>query len=295
MGTIERFFLLNLLRISLVGTSIILITDVLYAVDVLSIAIDAVIVSACLISFLLRRWTYKGSVLTITGMTLAAMIYQWSQGNNLTTSIAVILLLGFIFSILLSGKLMWTMHGITIASILFVLVAKYRFPPADTTADITSLATEGMTYFVLYFIISYCAGVLKLRYDEINLALRTANEQLVGKAQEIEGKNRELLESHEDINELNKNLERLVMEVHEQNEILLKYTYTNAHHLRGPVARLLGLISIHKLEPNPDYEFFFSKMEDQANEIDNVVKQINSELEEDPEQGNGVGGVEEFG
>jgi hypothetical protein len=68
--------------------------------------------------------------------------------------------------------------------------------------------------------------------------------------------------------------------VHAQNEKLLKYTYTNAHYLRGPVARLLGLINIQKLEPNPDYNFFFCNMEDQALEIDSVVKQINSELEE---------------
>jgi hypothetical protein len=70
--------------------------------------------------------------------------------------------------------------------------------------------------------------------------------------------------------------------VHDQNQMLLKYTYTNAHHLRGPVARLLGLINIHKLDPNPDYNFFMTKMEDQAMEIDSVVKQINEELESSP-------------
>jgi hypothetical protein len=68
--------------------------------------------------------------------------------------------------------------------------------------------------------------------------------------------------------------------VHAQNEMLLKYTYTNAHYLRGPVARLLGLINIQKLEPNPDYNFFFTRVQDQSLEIDEVVKQINSELEE---------------
>jgi len=70
--------------------------------------------------------------------------------------------------------------------------------------------------------------------------------------------------------------------VHAQNQMLLKFTYTNAHHLRGPVAGLLGLINVHKLDPNPDYTFFMTKMEDQAMEIDNVVKKINEELETTP-------------
>ena len=120
----------------------------------------------------------------------------------------------------------------------------------------------------------------------IFLARGLANVELISKANEIEAQHEELMQSHESLNELNRNLEKIVMErtqkVHDQNQMLLKYTYTNAHHLRGPVARLLGLINVHKLDPNPDYNFFISKMEDQAMEIDHVVKQINEELEEKP-------------
>jgi signal transduction histidine kinase len=281
---IERFFLVNLLRISLGGTSLVLVTDILYAHDLLSIIIDVVIVSACVVAFIVKRWSYNASVLIITCITLAAMVYQWMHGVNITTSMAVILLLGFIYSILLRKKLMWTMHGITCAAILVVVYTQAYYAADKVFPSLGELATVGITYFVLYFIISYCTAILKSRYDQINHALRSANEELLNKTYEIEAQNEELLQSHESVSELNKNLESMVMErtakVHAQNEMLLKYTYTNAHHLRGPVARLLGLISIHKLEPNPDYDFFFSKMEDQAKEIDSVVKQINEELED---------------
>ncbi len=283
MENIERFFLLNLLRITLGGTSLILITDLIYAHDVLSIIIDAVIVSACLLAFLVRKWSYNASVLIITGITLSAMLYQWVNGVNLTTSMAVILLLGFIVSMLLKGKIMFIMHGITALTIIVAIYAGAHYVSTGPL-DIPELLTVAITYFVLYFIISYTTGKLKMRYDQVNKALIEANEELRDKADEIEAQHEELLQSHENVNELNKNLERLVMErtkkVHEQNEILLKYTYTNAHHLRGPVARLLGLITIHKLEPNPNYSFFFDKVEDQAKEIDSVVKQINSDLED---------------
>lgn len=280
---IEKFFLINLLRITLAGTSLILVTDIIYADDTLSIIIDAVIVSACLLAFLVRRWSYDASVLIITGITLAAMLYQWSNGVNLVTSMAVILLLGFIFSMLLKGMMMWIMHGITCMAVLLVIYVQEFYVSKDIVSSWGEMATVAITHLVLYFIVSYCTGILKFRYDKITLALRVANEELSTKANEIAAQHEELLQSHESVNELNRNLERLVLErtakVQAQNEMLLKYTYTNAHHLRGPVARLLGLINIHKLESNPDYNFFFSKMEDQAIEIDSVVKQINSELE----------------
>lgn len=265
------------------GTSLILVTDIFYAHDTLSIIIDAIIVSACLLGFLVRRWSYNASVLIVTNITLGAMVYQWSNGVNLTTSMAVILLLGFIFSMLLKRLLMVIMHSIACIAVLLAVYVKEILLAENVAGSWGEFVTVAITHFVLYFILSYCTGVLKFRYDKITLALRAANEDLSTKNNEIAAQHEELLQSHESVNELNRNLERLVLErtakVQAQNEMLLKYTYTNAHYLRGPVARLLGLINIHKLESNPDYNFFFSKMEDQAVEIDNVVKQINSELE----------------
>ena len=286
--TIEQFFLRNLLRITLGGTSLILVTDIaLYPDDKLSIAIDVVIVAACIISYALMQKFYVASVLMITGITWVAMIYQCMVVPvNSTTSMSVLLILGFIFSILLKGRLMWAMHIVVCLSIAFVFALQLQVPALRITPHSSEIATMAITYFVLYFIISFCTSILKSRYDQTNQALRIANEELHGKAYEIEAQNEELLQSHESLNELNRNLERMVMErtekVHAQNQMLLKYTYTNAHHLRGPVARLLGLITIHKLEPNPDYNFFMTKMEDQAKEIDDVVKQINEELESSP-------------
>ena len=280
--TIERFFLLNLLRITLSGTGIILITDLIYAQDVLSIIIDAVIFSACLFAFVVRRWSYKASVLVITGSSLVAMLYQWSHGVNLTTSMAVILLIGFIFSMLLKRSLMLGAHIVTGLSILFVVYIQ-AFVTRTMPPTVGEIATVVVTYLVLYIMIAYCTAVLKIRYDNLTQELRLANESLAAKAQEIAAQNDELLQSNEYINDLNRNLEKIVAErtvqIQTQHQQLIKYTFANAHSLRGPVARLLGLINLRKLEDQPDNTFFFTKMEDQAKEIDRVVKDINAELE----------------
>lgn len=286
--SIERIFLRNLLRIILGGILLVLITDVLiYIEDTLSIILDIIILASVLLSFALMKRFYTASVMIVCCVTLGAMVYQCLVVPiNTTTSMSVILIVGFLFSILLTGRFMWAMHIITVSCVLGVFFVQFEVPALRISPDMGEVITVAITYGVLYFVLSYCTIILKSRYDQINFALRLANVELISKANEIEAQHEELIQSHESLNELNRNLEKIVMErtqkVHDQNQMLVKYTYTNAHHLRGPVARLLGLINIHKLDPNPDYNFFMTKMEDQAVEIDTVVKQINEELESSP-------------
>jgi signal transduction histidine kinase len=267
------------------GIFVILVTDIIYyPEDILSLIIDVVILSACTLSFAIRNKYFNTSVLIIAGTTLAAMFYQsFVVPMNTTTSFAIILIVGFIISMLLRGKLMWAMHGITYAGVITVFIIQGVNPALRFAPEVSEVITVAITYLVLYVILSYCTGVLKWKYDQVHDNLRLANIELQERAEEIAAQNEELLQTQDNLNELNVDLERIVRErtrkIQAQNEILLKYSYTNAHHLRGPVARLLGLIAIYKLESNPDIDFFLTKMEDQTKEIDMVVKQINSELE----------------
>ena len=115
------------------------------------------------------------------------------------------------------------------------------------------------------------------------LSLREKNIELFEKSNEIEAQNEELVQSQKGLSELNNQLENLVNErtheVKKQNEQLIRYAFSNAHHLRGPVARLLGLIQISKLDTELGYEILFDKIKAQTEEIDQVVRRINRELE----------------
>ncbi len=281
---IERFFLLTVLRISIAGTSIILFTDaLLYPKDSLSIKIDLLILSACLVAYVLRNKYFTLSALIISVTTLIAMFYQSIfVPLNTTTSFAIILIVGFLFSILLTGLLQWIMHGITITGIVIIFIIQTVTPTLRFSTETSEIITVGITYCVLYFIISYCTSVLKLGYDRTHESLRSANIDLLEKTKEIATQNEELLQIQDNLNSLNSNLEKVVDErtnkVKVQNEILLKYSYTNAHQLRGPVARLLGLVAICRLDPKSDFNFFLDKIEQQSLEIDMVIKQINADL-----------------
>lgn len=275
MKNIEKFFLSTILLISVAGVFLVLLSNILlFREDTLSIFISAAILCACIIAYILRLKYPTIAVLTLTTVALAAMSYQRLTVPNTTTTLSVVMIVGFIFSVMLKGRIMWIMHGITfvIINTIFVL-------------HLQDAVTAAITYSVLYFILTYATGVLKASYDRIHQYLRDTNIQLNDKAKEIEAQNEELLQVQDNLNELNTNLEKIVNErtekIQVQNELLIKYSYTNAHHLRGPVARLLGLATIYKLEPETNPDFFIEKMVEQANEIDSVVKKINTDLDID--------------
>ena len=86
------------------------------------------------------------------------------------------------------------------------------------------------------------------------------------------------------LNEINLHLEELVLKktesIRQQNEQLLKYAYTNAHHVRGPVARLLGLIQLSKLKTDLGYPWLFEKVEQETHAVDTIIRNIAKDLDE---------------
>jgi signal transduction histidine kinase len=270
---IEKFFLDTILMISIGGVFLIIVSNLLlFPEDTLSIAISVAMLCAFVIAYVLRRRHPTVAVIIVTSVALITMSYQRLTVPNTMTTLSVVMIVGFIFSVMLKGRLMWIMHGIAfiIINTLFV----FHLPDAITAA---------ITYSVLYFVLSYATGVLKANYDRILEYLRDSNIQLNEKSKEIETQNEELLQIQDNLNALNTHLEEVVNErtakIQLQNEILFKYSYRNAHHLRGPVARLLGLASIYKLDATQSADFYVEKMVDQAHEIDAVIKQINVDLE----------------
>lgn len=281
---LERFFLSMLVKIILMGIGVIFIADLLlYPEDKISLLIDVVILATMLVAFFIQQKAPLTSVLLITCIPLVAMIYQsLIVPLNTTTSLSVILVIGFVFSILLRGRLLWVMHAITYSSIVGIFIIQIINPKLSFSSNIGEVLSVVITYSILYFIITYSTGVLKFHYDRTHEYLRGANKELHNKAMEIEAQNEELVQIQDNLHEINIELENRVNERTQSLKIktkkLIKYSYANAHHLRGPVARLLGLVAIQRLDPNPDFTFFFNKIEAQALEIDSVVKHINVEL-----------------
>ncbi|MBS1682147.1 MAG: hypothetical protein JST48_10565 [Bacteroidetes bacterium] len=284
---IEAIFLESLLKMSLAGILIVIGVDLFFnqITVVRSAIVNSIILLAILISFALyKKGHFISAVLSLGFMAMFAMFYQSILAETITTSsMAVVMVIGFGFSVLLKGRLPILLHAFTLLGVIVVFAWLSLHPLRYNKPDASEIIVAGVTYVILYFIIAYSSLILKQRYDDAYDKLALQNYELIEKANEIETQNEELVQSQENLHNLNIHLESLVNErtekIKKQNEQLIRYAYSNAHHMRGPVARLLGLVHLSKIESSIDYPLLFKKMEEQAKEIDDVVKEINRELE----------------
>jgi tetratricopeptide (TPR) repeat protein len=87
-----------------------------------------------------------------------------------------------------------------------------------------------------------------------------------------------------EINRMNESLEIKVQErteeIAQQNQRLIEYAFFTAHEIRGPLARILGLVELAKIkELTHDREEIIKRLEEAANELDDVIRTINRKLE----------------
>jgi signal transduction histidine kinase len=84
---------------------------------------------------------------------------------------------------------------------------------------------------------------------------------------------------------INKDLEKLVEErartIESKNNQIIDYANINAHKVRAPLARILGLINISMYElDEEELKYVLDNIEDSAKELDVILKQIAETLSE---------------
>lgn len=143
--------------------------------------------------------------------------------------------------------------------------------------------------------------LLEKSIEERTKELRERQEEILAKNKELEKKNSKLTEAYDIIGEQNEilkeyseNLEIVVSqrtvelstsnrELAENVQKLEQYAYITAHNLRGPVARLMGLIHLLKIKPeqikDPETLNIIDKIKYSGKELDTIIRDMNTILE----------------
>jgi two-component system, sensor histidine kinase LadS len=120
--------------------------------------------------------------------------------------------------------------------------------------------------------------------DELKQKINQELEQKVKERTKIlELQNEEIQKQKEEIRTINENLEGLVQkrtsQLQDRNNRIREYAFSNAHLVRGPMARILGLTYLAKSAPD-SLEKVIPLIDDNAKDLDNVIKGMTRILEE---------------
>lgn len=121
--------------------------------------------------------------------------------------------------------------------------------------------------------------------NSLNKELKASYLTIKEQNEEIQVQSEELREAYEEIQVINENLECTVAErtkklkIH--NDKLMKYARMNAHDVRGPIARILGLIQLFAIAEPLEHREYISMIKLSAEELDKVIHDMNKILEEE--------------
>jgi signal transduction histidine kinase len=139
-----------------------------------------------------------------------------------------------------------------------------------------------MRTFVSYLIINsgfYALLTIVSNNDQFNEKLI---HELKIKSDQVRRQNIELEENHFELAKFNQDLKELVdiktEKISKQNAVLSKYAFTNAHKIRGPLARILGLVGLQRMDSGLGFPWLLDKIEGEAKNIDSVIKTISVDL-----------------
>jgi len=123
------------------------------------------------------------------------------------------------------------------------------------------------------------------KIDEMNKDLINVNGEIKEKNEELKTSEEQLRVSSEKLRRINEDLNQLVENrtaaLREQNEKLLQHAFINGHKVRGPLARILGMVTLigKEIKLTTKGNEMLSHLNLSAKELDNILREVQTNLE----------------
>ena len=213
-------------------------------------------------------------------LALSGFAYFWINHGGLAGTVPSFLCLYISFIVISS-------HGIFRAvglALLIGMVSVFLWAPpwltnARANSPLTTFAQLTVDYLIIAGLIALFALYVRKNFTTYRTKAENRYEQLRKVMRTVVEQNRELATREEETRAINENLEVLVRErtreVEAQNQALAEYAFINAHMLRGPVCRIIGLLQLMEYsgEKYPAEEL--QKIKSVAEQLDEQIRKIN--------------------
>lgn len=211
---------------------------------------------------------------------LPILTYFWSGFGGLAGIVPLIL---FIYVSMIAG----TMHGILLIGMLALYAAVFAFltifphVAGLSLYDTSKIEPIQVTidFFVIALILTAFLVFLKNQLVSFRERITHRHHQLQHLAGMLEEQNQKLRVRQEETLSINENMESIVEErvrgIEEKNRQLEEYAFINAHLLRAPLCRILGIIDLMEKEQSGDN---LAVVKEKAKAIDHIIRRINDNM-----------------
>jgi len=229
-----------------------------------------------------RQGAHPILLLALHVVVLAGLTFFWKNYGGISGTVPSFICFYISFIIVCSrGVTQW----IIISLFILVLAAYFFFPALVGLENIielsnVSLVQRNIDYLTVGGLIVAITLYMKKKFDFYRGRVSKRYQQLDQIARTLHNQNLELVTRQEETRAINENLEAMVedraFEIENKNNSLSEYAFINAHMLRGPLCRIIGLISLMEQEPNAHNKDQLKQLKSIAQEIDQRIKEINS-------------------
>ncbi|HTE30157.1 MAG TPA: hypothetical protein VK666_07270 [Chryseolinea sp.] len=277
---IEEVFFRSILIVSLVGCSTGLFLDLVMhtgfdTVNILHFLFMLVLGSSL---YALKRILFRHITATCLLISTALVGYRVIYSSNFIEVTGTILIgLGFICSVTQTRSIRTILHIYILLTLTLTLLKDI------SENESLTIVRQAIPYFIIFFIVTISSARLKDGYQQNQKQLASLIELLNNKNQKINSQHAKLLKSYNQLSNLNENLEQILKEktdhIKEKNAQLAQVAFTNAHKVRGPLARILGLVSLAELDPKMK-DFYVDKISSEALAMDRIVQMLGRTIED---------------
>lgn len=194
----------------------------------------------------------------------------------LDVTYTALITIGFICALVLKMRTKIALTVIVLVCLVVLLFKDYR------SVDMIFLVRKAVPYLVIFCIVTICSGILKWRYESNQLRLRAMVELLNRKNKKISEQHLLLKKNYDELAALNENLEFIINQktekITEKNRQLAEAAYTNAHTIRAPLARILGLLNLINLD-SLNRDFYIGKINTEAEAMDEILLMVSKQTE----------------
>jgi hypothetical protein len=230
--------------------------------------------------FRIYRKHFRLAFIILYFQVLISSVLTWNNAGGWNGSVPYILLVVMV-------AIAITSHGVLQVVTLLVYSMVVLLFSQSTILDSFSSRNENYSqlstevdFFIITFILILITLYLKKSFFTYRDSVELTNKRLKESTEILDTQTQMLHDQQAKLNTIRARLEAIaigkVNEVKTKTEILDEYAFVNAHHVRGSLARVLGLIHLIELEePHHPKSEAFHTIKSEAKEMDAIVRRIN--------------------